>query len=144
MLSSHASIFFEVFFNSSLPFREMPFHNFCIGFSLSLPSLFSKLHTHIEDTRSHMLDRCEFYLKSRFCSFCMSLKYLQNQVNSIPALGSNRLEEFVDIINLAWLEDIPKNQKITILKFHLIDHLIHLSTSYIGFIVWNPSFLNMF
>jgi len=119
-------------------------HDFRVGFSSSFPSLFSELHTHIENTWSHMFDRCELYLESCLCSFCVTLKYLQNQIYSIPAFCSDRFEEFVDVINLAWFENISKNQEVALLELHLIYHLIHFPTSYVGFIVWNPSLLYVF
>ena len=70
---------FEFFEEDAFFFLQVTFHDLGIGLSLSLGVLGSatltrELHTHTVDTRSHVLDRCEFDLEFGFWRDCMQSK----------------------------------------------------------------------
>ena len=101
-----ANVFTNFFFSVS----EMTFHYFCIAFTTSLSLLFPEFHSHIKNTRSHMLYCCQLYLEFCFFGFCIFFKNLEYKVDSIPRNGSDFFESVIEVKHLMRFEDISKNQ----------------------------------
>lgn len=149
MIFSDFFIFLKVFFDFHFSFCKVSFHNLSIGLSLSSSefapsSLATHLHSHSKNTRPHMLDSSKFYLESTFCRFCIFLKYLENEIDSIPSNNPCCFQFLIDIVYLMRFQHIPKNEEMSILKLHFGSNFIEFSSSNIRIVVRNSSFLQMF